>query len=71
MLHAPHVPGPRPQVLNRAQVRRLEAAERAIDRAEAAWARAVRELGIAACARHLGITPQALSSRLRVIERRQ
>lgn len=51
------------------EIRRLVAAERAIDRAEVAWAATVRELGIAACARHMGITPQALSSRLRVIER--
>ena len=46
-------------------------ASKSIDRAERTWAKLVRELGISACARELGITPQALSSRLAVIERRK
>ncbi|MEX1262958.1 MAG: LysR family transcriptional regulator [Actinomycetota bacterium] len=64
------MPGPIPQTLTPAKRRRLAAAAGAIDRAERAWAEFVRELGISACARELGITPQALSSRLAVIERR-
>lgn len=70
MPQAPLVPRPKQRELTRAEIRRLEAAQRAIRMSEAAWAVTVRELGIAACARHLGITPQALSGRLRVIEAR-
>ncbi len=63
------VPGPPPKLLTAAERRRLEAAARRIIEAEQAWARTVRELGIAGCARAMGITPQALASRLRRIER--
>ncbi|HXF73764.1 MAG TPA: hypothetical protein VNO79_14280 [Actinomycetota bacterium] len=65
------MPGPRPKTLTAAERRRLETAARRILEAEEAWARTVRELGIAACARSMGITPQALASRLRRIERRE
>jgi DNA-binding transcriptional regulator LsrR (DeoR family) len=72
------MPGVPRQTLTRAQERRLEALERRIERAraeleaaEAAWAAYVREVGQAAVARRLGITDQALSERIRRIERRR
>ncbi len=71
------MPGVPRQMLTPAQVRRLEALERRaerareeLDRAEAAWAAYVREVGQAAVARRLGVSDQALSDRLRRIERR-
>jgi methylphosphotriester-DNA--protein-cysteine methyltransferase len=67
-----------PQRLSRAQARRIAAVEERIDKAEARvqearleWARTVREFGISATARHYGITPQAVTSRLRAIEGRE
>jgi hypothetical protein len=60
------VPGPRMRSLTPAQARRLGAAEARIDKAEREWAELVRELGIAAVARHKGdITPQAMGLRVR------
>jgi DNA-binding Lrp family transcriptional regulator len=71
------VPGVPRQELSGRDLRRLEAAERRLERArsalaeaEAAWAAVVREVGQAAVARRLGISSQALSERLRRIERR-
>ena len=55
--------------LTAAQRRRLRKATERIDQARADWARTVRELGIAACAREIGITPQALHARVKTIER--
>jgi hypothetical protein len=50
---------------------RITKARRALDEAEKAWARLVRDdLGQAAVARELGLTPQALWDRLKAIERR-
>lgn len=43
-------------------------AQRRIRVARVAWAKTVRELGISACARELGITPQSLASRLATVE---
>ncbi len=59
----------RQKVLTRREARELDAAERNIREARLAWARTVRRLGIAACARELGITPQALAQRLATVER--
>ncbi len=71
------VPGVPRQALRARDVRRLEAAERRIERArealteaELAWAAIVREVGQAAVARRIGISPQALAERLRRIEQR-
>jgi transcriptional regulator with GAF, ATPase, and Fis domain len=55
--------------LNAAQRRRLRKATERIDQARLEWAKTVRELGIAACAREIGITPQALHARVKTIER--
>jgi hypothetical protein len=63
------MPRPQQQVLTPSQARRLDRAAQAIEEAEQRWAELVREFGISASARHLGITPQAMSARLRVIER--
>jgi hypothetical protein len=63
------VPGPPPQLLTSAQERELDRAAKGIDAAEQRWAATVRRLGVSACARYLGVTPQALQSRLRRIER--
>lgn len=49
---------------------RVRRAEAALDEARAAWAVTVREIGISAVARHLGVTRQAIEARLRRIERR-
>lgn len=72
------VPGLSQQKLSKAGERRLAAAERAITKAEGdlsaarqAWAETVRELGISAVARSLGVTPAAISERIKVIERRR
>jgi hypothetical protein len=57
--------------------RRLRALEARIDRAETQaeqarqeWARLVREIGIAAVARRMGLTRQTLAERVRSIEAR-
>jgi len=63
------MPGPSQRRLTPAQARRLEAAAARIDRSRKEWAAVVRQLGVAPCARELGITPQALSERLKRIER--
>lgn len=63
------VPLPKQKMLNRREVDQLFAAERRIYDARLAWARTIRAFGIAACARELGITPQALSQRLKTVER--
>ena len=55
--------------LTAAERRRLRKATERIDQARVDWARTVRELGIAACAREIGITPQALHARVKTIER--
>ena len=49
--------------------RKVGTAERGLAAARRSWAVLVRELGISACARELGITPQALSERVKTIER--
>lgn len=43
--------------------------EARIRRDRLAWAKLVRELGISACARAYGITPQAMLRRVQVIEK--
>ena len=48
---------------------RIEAAELGVGATRSAFAMLVRELGISACARAMGITPQALSERIKTIER--
>ncbi len=60
------------QKLTKADQRRLHAAQARLEKAEgdltktrAAWADLVRELGQAACARELDLTPQAVYERLR------
>jgi hypothetical protein len=65
------VPGPKPTKLSAAERRRLVAATERIERSSEEWAALVRKLGIAACARELGITPQALSARVTRIEGRR
>jgi hypothetical protein len=71
----PEVPVPQTK-LTAAGRRRLATASHKVDSSarhlaadRRAWAALVRELGIAACARELGITPQALSDRVKTIER--
>ena len=59
----------RQKVLTRREAVELRTAERQIRDARVEWARTVRQLGIAACARELGITPQALGQRLATVER--
>lgn len=59
----------RQKVLTRREAADLRTAERNIRDARVAWARTVRRLGVAACARELGITPQALGQRLATVER--
>jgi hypothetical protein len=49
---------------------RVERAENDRDAARRAWAELVREFGPSAVARALDLTPQAISARLKVIERR-
>jgi hypothetical protein len=63
------VPGPTQRVLTPRNRRRLLAATERIERDRREWARLVRELGVAASARALNLTPQAVSQRLRTIER--
>jgi len=63
------VPPLKPTKLTRREVAELRAADRAIHDARLAWAITVRRLGIAACARELGVTPQALGQRLGTVER--
>jgi hypothetical protein len=48
---------------------RIENAEAGVVEARAAFAALVRELGISASARAMGVTPQALSERVKTIER--
>ena len=59
----------KPKVLTRREAAELRASERDIRNARLAWSRTVRRLGVAACARELGITPQALGQRLATVER--
>lgn len=65
------MPGPPQRRLTDAERRRLDAAQRRVDEAlegvaeaRRAWAETVRQLGIAAVARELQITSQALSERV-------
>jgi len=71
-----HVPGPERRTLTARDHRRLDRAEakirdaqQALIRARLAYARTVRAVGISATARDLGISRQALESRLQTIER--
>lgn len=70
------MPGPPQQRLTAAERRRLLVVERKVERARAdlelareRWAVVVRELGISAVSRELGVTVQALSQRVGAIER--
>jgi hypothetical protein len=70
------MPGLPQKTLTAAESRRLDRARARIDHAElglvtsrAEFAALVRELGISACARTMGVTPQALSERIKTIER--
>ena len=72
----PEVPGFPQQQLSDAErnrlersLARIEGAETVLDERRREFAALVRELGISACARALGITPQALSERIKTIER--
>jgi hypothetical protein len=58
----------RAQVLTDAERRRLAAAEAKVSKAEREWAAVVRALGIAACSREMGLTPQGLLRRIQKIE---
>ncbi len=49
---------------------RLRRAEEAVEEARAAWASVVREIGMAAVARELGLSRQAVEARVRTAERR-
>lgn len=60
----------RAKVLSEADRARLGRAQAKIEAAEGEWAAVVRKLGIAACARELGITPQGLLRRVQKIEAR-
>jgi DNA-binding Lrp family transcriptional regulator len=62
------MPGPEQTTLSKREVRELLEAERAIAEARLNYAATVRRLGISACARALGITPSAMSERIRRIE---
>jgi hypothetical protein len=63
------MPLPKQKWLTRREIDRLFAAERRIHDARLAWAGTIRRFGIAACARELGVTPQALGQRLQTVER--
>jgi hypothetical protein len=52
-----------------AALRRRQAVD--LETAEEEWAAVVRELGIAACARAMGLTPQGLLRRVQKIETRR
>jgi len=65
------------QELSKTQERRIDALEPRIARgerdlhaAQAAWAAAVRKIGISAVARRMGLEPQTVRERVMVIERR-
>jgi hypothetical protein len=62
------VPLPAPEMLTAEQTERLFRAMDRIERDRLAFAKLVRRLGVSACARALHITPQAMSSRIRLIE---
>jgi hypothetical protein len=71
------VPRMTKQHLTKAQAKRLAAATARVERAEEdlyearrEWAELVREMGSSEVARALDLTPQAVSARLKVIERR-
>lgn len=74
---APPVAGPPPVKVSERDARRLDTLEARIQRhegqADAArleWARLVREVGVAAVARRMGIARQTLTERIRAIESR-
>jgi hypothetical protein len=50
------------------QAERLRRAARKMDEARIEWARLVREFGVAASARTLGVSPRSVSARLRTVE---
>lgn len=50
--------------------RDLEALERQLEDARSRWAALVRDLGLSACARDLGLSRQAIRERVVRIERR-
>jgi hypothetical protein len=58
----------RARVLTDAERRRFESALGKIEASERGFAKVVRALGIAACAREMGLTPQGLLRRLQKIE---
>jgi len=71
------MPGVKKQELTPGGRKRLVAAGRRVTKAEAdlddareAWVALVRDLGISAVARELDLTPQSLSERVKVIERK-
>jgi hypothetical protein len=61
----------RQKYLSDPEQRRLSKALAKIDQAEEEWAELVRALGIAACAREMGLTPQGLLRRVQKIEDRR
>jgi negative regulator of sigma E activity len=65
------MPWPEPKRLTEAQERRLRAAEARIAQSRRAWATTVRKLGISACARAYGVTPQSLLKRVQRAEREE
>ena len=63
----PRVPGFPQRQLTREQRRRLQAASRAIEKAEREWAELAREYGYAPVAREIGLTPEAVRKRVKRI----
>jgi hypothetical protein len=64
------MPGSAQKQLTAAQARRLQRATARIDEARREWARLVREFGVAASARELGLSARSVSERVRRIEAR-
>jgi signal transduction protein with GAF and PtsI domain len=60
----------RAKMLDDAERERLQKALQRIERAEQDFAVMVRRIGIAACARELGITRQAVANRLKTVDGR-
>jgi DNA-binding MarR family transcriptional regulator len=63
--HAAPVPGPAQQRLTPAQAKKLRAVMRRIEDGQREWALLVKAYGVSAVARELGITPQAVSARVK------